>query len=286
MSTAQPQQEQDRERSPPATRAAALVALQGISITFGNQPVLRDIRLAVERGQTLVVIGESGCGKTVLLKLIIGLLQPTSGRVVFDGRVLAELSDQELTRQRLRFGFLFQGAALFDSLTVFENVAFGLREQGRHSEQEIEERVRQRLQEVGLPLEVEAKKPAELSGGMKKRVGLARALAVGPEVMLYDEPTTGLDPIMSDVINELILQTRRQHPVTSIVVTHDMRTVQKVADRVVMLHPLVRLGPGESQILFDGSPAELQDCPDMRVRQFVQGEARERLKEIAGNGED
>jgi phospholipid/cholesterol/gamma-HCH transport system ATP-binding protein len=204
---------------------------------------------------------------------------------LFDDRVLIDLGDQELTRQRLRFGFLFQGAALFDSLTVFENVAFGLRELGRDSERQIGEQVRQRLQEVGLPLEAESKKPAELSGGMKKRVGLARALAINPEVMLYDEPTTGLDPIMSDVINELILQTRRRHPVTSIVVTHDMRTVQKVADRIVMLHPLARLKPGEKQILFDGSPAELQNCPDTRVRQFVEGEARERLMEIARNGE-
>jgi phospholipid/cholesterol/gamma-HCH transport system ATP-binding protein len=262
-----------------------LIALERVSLRFGSQRVLRDIDLGVERGQTLVVIGESGCGKTVLLKLIIALLQPTSGRVVFDGRVLAELSERELTQQRLRFGFLFQGAALFDSLTVFENVAFSLRELARHTEREIEERVRQRLQEVGLPAEVESKKPAELSGGMKKRVGLARALAIDPEVMLYDEPTTGLDPIMSDVINELILQTRRRHPVTSIVVTHDMRTVQKVADRVVMLHPLARLKPGEDQILFDGSPAELQHFQDMRVRQFIAGEARERLMELARNEE-
>jgi phospholipid/cholesterol/gamma-HCH transport system ATP-binding protein len=263
-----------------------LVALERVSVQFGNHVVLRDIHLAVQRGETLVVIGESGCGKTVLLKLIISLLLPTSGRVLFDGRVLARLSDHELTQQRLRFGFLFQGAALFDSLTVFENVAFSLREQGRHTEQEIEERVRQRLQEVGLPTEVEPKKPAELSGGMKKRVGLARALAIDPEVMLYDEPTTGLDPIMSDVINELIVQTRRRRPVTSIVVTHDMRTVQKVADRVVMLHPLARLGPKENQIMFDGSPAELERSSDPRVRQFIQGEARERLREIARNGGD
>src|SRR5437660_2251908 len=244
MSATRPQREPDREPSPLATRSAPLVALEHVSVTFRNQHVLRDVHLTVERGQTLVVIGESGCGKTVLLKLIISLLLPTSGRVLFDGRVLAQLSDRELTRQRLRFGFLFQGAALFDSLTVFENVAFGLREQGRHTEHEIEEIVRQRLGEVGMPAEVEPKKPAELSGGMKKRVGLARALAIDPEVMLYDEPTTGLDPIMSDVINELILQTRRRRPVTSIVVTHDMKTVQKVADRIVMLYPLSRLPPG------------------------------------------
>src|SRR5262249_48587048 len=251
---------------------------------FGPQRVLHDISLAIPRGQTLVVIGESGCGKTVLLKLIIGLLRPTTGQVTFDGQALADLSDRELTRQRLRFGFLFQGAALFDSLNVFDNVAFGLRTQGQRVETEIREIVRQRLQEVGLPGDVEAKKPGELSGGMKKRVGLARALALNPEVMLYDEPTTGLDPIMTDVINELILQTRQRHPVTSIVVTHEMKTVLKVADRIVMLYPLARLKPGESQILFDGTASQLRQCPDPRVGQFVEGEARERLTELARNG--
>jgi phospholipid/cholesterol/gamma-HCH transport system ATP-binding protein len=216
----------------------------------------------------------------VLLKLIIGLLRPTEGRVVFDGKVLGDLPERELTRQRLRFGFLFQGAALFDSLTVYDNVAFGLRAQGR-PEAEIAEVVRQRLMEVGLPAGVTGKKPAELSGGMKKRVGLARALALDPEVMLYDEPTTGLDPIMTDVINELVLQTRQRHPVTSVVVTHEMKTVKKCADRVVMLYPLSRLGPDERQVLFDGPPAELSACPDARVLQFIEGEARDRLQELA-----
>jgi phospholipid/cholesterol/gamma-HCH transport system ATP-binding protein len=228
----------------------------------------------------LVVIGESGCGKTVLLKLIIGLLRPTAGKVIFDGKVLVDLSDHELTQQRLRFGFLFQGAALFDSLSVFDNVAFGLRAQGKRPEAEIKEIVRQRIQEVGLPEGIVLKKPAELSGGMKKRVGLARALAVDPEVMLYDEPTTGLDPIMSDVINELILQTRQRRPVTSIVVTHDMKTAFKVADRVWMLYPLSHLRPGEEQVIFDGTPEHLRDFPDPRVRQFVEGEAKDRLREI------
>jgi phospholipid/cholesterol/gamma-HCH transport system ATP-binding protein len=251
---------------------------------FGHQQVLRDLSLAVPRGQTLAVIGESGCGKTVLLKLVIGLLRPTMGRVTFDDRMLADLGDRELTEQRLRFGFLFQGAALFDSMTVYDNVAFSLRHTGRHVEAEICERVRQRLKEVGLRPEVEDKKPAELSGGMKKRVGLARALVVDPEVMLYDEPTTGLDPIMSDAINELILQVRQRRPVTSIVVTHDLKTVQKVADRVVMLYPLTRLKADESQVLFDGSAAELETAPDPRVQQFVQGVARERISELAGNG--
>jgi phospholipid/cholesterol/gamma-HCH transport system ATP-binding protein len=246
-----------------------LIRFEQVSMEFGSQQVLREISLDIHKEQTLVVIGESGCGKTVLLKLIIGLLRPTSGRVVFDGRVLVDLGDRALTRQRLRFGFLFQGAALFDSLNVYNNVAFGLREQGRLREAEIGDHVRQRLQEVGLSAEVEKKMPAELSGGMKKRVGLARALAVNPEVMLYDEPTTGLDPIMGDVINDLILQTRRRHPVTSIVVTHDMKTVQRIADRVVMLHPLARLEPGEKQILFDGSPDDLKASPDPRVQQFT-----------------
>jgi phospholipid/cholesterol/gamma-HCH transport system ATP-binding protein len=283
MSSILPQPLPDTLPSTPTSRDS-LITLDQVSMLFGRQPVLRDLSLAVECGQTLVVIGESGCGKTVLLKLLIALLRPTSGRITFDGQVLAELPDPELTRQRLRFGFLFQGAALFDSLNVFDNVAFGLRAQKRFVEAEIRERVRQRLQEVGLPRSVEHQMPAELSGGMKKRVGLARALALDPEVMLYDEPTTGLDPIMSDVINELILQTRRQRPLTSIVVTHDMKTAQKVADRVVMLYPLARLLPGESQVLFDGSAEELRRCAESRVRQFVEGEARERLREMARNG--
>jgi phospholipid/cholesterol/gamma-HCH transport system ATP-binding protein len=263
---------------------APLIVLDNVAITFGDQKVLAGISLDIAAGQTLVVIGESGCGKTVLLKLIIALLKPTHGTIAFDGRVLAELDERELTRQRRRFGFLFQGAALFDSMSVFDNVAFGLREQPQLKPADIANSVRQRLLEVGLPGEIERKKPAELSGGMKKRVGLARALALNPEVMLYDEPTTGLDPIMSDVINELILQTRQRHPVTSIVVTHDMKTAQKVADRVVMLYPLPRLGPGERQILFDGSPDQLRDCPDRRVRQFIHGEAGARLQEIAAGG--
>jgi phospholipid/cholesterol/gamma-HCH transport system ATP-binding protein len=267
-----------------ASPPSPLIVFEHASIQFGAHPVLRDVSLEVRRGETLAVIGESGCGKTVLLKLIVGLLRPTAGRVVFDGRALSELGERDLTAQRLRLGFLFQGAALFDSLSVYDNVAFGLRAHGRRPEAEIREIVRQRLQEVGLTSAVEAKMPAELSGGMRKRVGLARALALNPEVMLYDEPTTGLDPIMTDVINELILQARRQHPVTSIVVTHEMKTVQKVADRIVMLYPLERLKPSEKQVIFEGSPEGLRQCADTRVRQFVEGEARDRLVEMARNG--
>jgi phospholipid/cholesterol/gamma-HCH transport system ATP-binding protein len=271
------------DTNPPAVVSpppAPLIGLDDVGITFHHQSVLRGITLHIPRGQTLVVIGESGCGKTVLLKLLIGLLRPTNGHVFFDGRELTRLSDRELTQQRLRFGFLFQGAALFDSLTVYDNVAFGLREQRRLTEPQIRDVVRQRLQEVGLPAGVEPKKPAELSGGMRKRVGLARALAIDPEVMLYDEPTTGLDPIMTDVINELILQVRQRRPVTSVVVTHEMKTVYKVADRVVMFYPLSRLGPTEPQILFDGTPDELRQYGDERVRQFIEGEARDRLQEL------
>jgi len=269
------------EPAPSPAAAAPILAYEHVGIQFGPQRVLRDLDLAIPRGQTVAVIGESGCGKTVLLKLAIALLRPTAGRVLFDGQDLAGLGDRALTKQRLRFGFLFQGAALFDSLSVFDNVAFGLREQGKANEGQVRDVVRQRLQEVGLPEAVAGKKPAELSGGMRKRVGLARALALDPEVMLYDEPTTGLDPIMTDVINELILQTRKQRPITSLVVTHEMKTVYKVADRVVMLQPLGRLRPGEAQVIFDGPPERLRECADARVRQFIEGEARDRLRELA-----
>ena len=165
---------------------------------------------------------------------------------MFDGQDLARLGERALTRERIRFGFVFQQAALFDSMTIAQNVAFPLRQHTRKSAAEIDEIVVARLAEVGLPESVRFKKPAELSGGMRKRVGLARALALEPEVVLYDEPTTGLDPIMSDVINELILGTRRRHPVTSVIVTHDMRSAQRVADRIVMLYPLARLNEGRA----------------------------------------
>jgi phospholipid/cholesterol/gamma-HCH transport system ATP-binding protein len=259
-----------------------LVRIEQMGVRFGRQQVLRDIDLRVARGQTVAIIGESGCGKTVLLKTIIGLLRPSQGAVYFDGRDINGLSQKDLTQTRIRFGFLFQQAALFDSMTVAQNVAFPLRQHSSRPEQEIREIVVARLAEVGLPETVLGRKPAELSGGMRKRVGLARALALEPELMLYDEPTTGLDPIMSDVINELILSTRRRHPVTSIVVTHDMRTAQKVADRVVMLYPLSRLAPREPQVLYDGPPAEIDSASERRVRQFVQGEAGERLMELRG----
>jgi phospholipid/cholesterol/gamma-HCH transport system ATP-binding protein len=257
-----------------------LIRLSGLGVSFGRQSVLRDVSFSVDRGQTVAVIGESGCGKTVLLKTLIGLVRPSRGAVYFDGQDLACLGERELTQQRARYGFLFQQAALFDSMTIAQNVAFPLRQHTRQSPEEIHQTVVARLGEVGLPESVLPRKPAELSGGMRKRVGLARALVLEPELLLYDEPTTGLDPIMSDVINELILSTRRQHPVTSIVVTHDMRTATKVADRIVMLYPLARLRPGEPQILYDGPAADIHRSADPRVTQFVRGEAGERLSEM------
>ena len=258
----------------------SLVEVQDLTVEFGQQLVLRDVNLTIPVGQTLVLVGESGCGKTVLMKSIIGLVAPTRGKVFFDGQDINRLNDRQLSTTRLRFGFVFQNAALFDSMTIGQNVAFPLRQMGRFNQAEIREEVLSRLSEVGLPDDVVYKKPAELSGGMRKRVGLARALIMKPELMMYDEPTTGLDPIMSDVINELILRTRRRNPVTSIVVTHDMNTARKVADRIVMLYPRTRLEEHESQIIFDGTPTELEQTRDRRVQQFVNGEAGERLMEL------
>ena len=259
-----------------------LISLQNVGVQFGRQEVLRNLSFDIMPHETVALIGESGCGKSVTLKLIVGLLKPTTGEVYFEGRPVQKLKERDLVAMRLRVGFLFQGAALFDSLNVFENVSFGPRAKGGMTEAQLEERVRDRLQEVGLPPSVEKKMPAELSGGMRKRVGLARALALDPDAMLYDEPTTGLDPIMTDVINELILQTRKRRPMTSLIVTHEMRTVQRVADRAIMLYPRSRLEEHEPQAIYDGPAAGIAETADPRVGQFVRGEARDRLTEIKG----
>ena len=266
--------------SPAGASAEPLIRMEELVVRFGRHEVLRRLNLSVARGETVAIIGESGCGKTVLLKAIIGLLRPAHGTVYFDGQDIFKLKEKALTQARIRFGFLFQQAALFDSMTIAQNVAFPLRQHSGRSSREIQEIVIARLTEVGLPVNVLGKKPAQLSGGMRKRVGLARALALEPELMLYDEPTTGLDPIMSDVINELILSARRHHPVTSIVVTHDMRTAQRVADRVVMLYPITRLHRGEPQVIYDGPPDRMEAASDRRIRQFIRGEAGERLMEM------
>ena len=257
-----------------------LLRVDSLGVRFGSQQVLRNISLELAAGDTLVVLGESGCGKTVLLKTMIGLVRHASGDILFEGRSLTRMSDRQLAHLRTRYGFVFQGAALFDSLSIAENIAFPLREHTQIHESAVQEIVTALVDEVGLPRSVLVKKPVELSGGMRKRAGLARALALDPNLVLYDEPTTGLDPIMTDVINELILRVRLRPAVTSVVVTHDMQTARKVADRVIMLYPLFRLRPDESQIVFDGTPDELDRSTDPRIRQFVEGRAGARLMEL------
>lgn len=259
----------------------SIIELRGISRSFGSQQVLRNVTLDVRAGETVCLIGESGCGKSVTMKIMASLMQPTSGEVLWNGVSINDRTDEELVRDRLRFGYLFQGAALFDSLSVFENIAFGLRQNTKMSDAFLEEIVAERLKDVGMSPASARKMPSELSGGMRKRVGLARTLALMPDIILYDEPTTGLDPIMIDVINTLIMKTRKRRPVTSVVVTHEMSTVRKVADRVIMFYPLSRLEPGESQIVFEGTPEEAFSSEDPRVSQFVYGEAGERMQELA-----
>ena len=263
-----------------ATTAEPLLLIDSLSITFGDQQILRDISLKLTSGETLVILGESGCGKTVLLKTMIGLIQPTKGDIRFEDTSLAVMTERELAHLRTRYGFVFQGAALFDSATVADNIAFPLREHTQLDEDEISKIVAELVAEVGLPRAVLTKKPVELSGGMRKRAGLARALALDPQLVLYDEPTTGLDPIMSDVINELILRVHQRPETTNVVVTHDMTTAHKVADRIIMLYPLSRLNQGESQIIFNDTPEDLDGSKDPRVQQFVEGKAGQRLNEL------
>jgi phospholipid/cholesterol/gamma-HCH transport system ATP-binding protein len=244
----------------------SLIELRHVSKRFGSLVVLNGVTLRIEEGQSLVVIGASGTGKSVLLKHIVGLLRPDNGEVWFDDQRIDNLPERKLSELRTNFGFLFQMGALFDSLNVHDNVAFPLVEHTPKSPDEINKIVRQKLAMIGLP-EAGPKMPGELSGGQKKRVALARAIALGPRVILYDEPTTGLDPIRSDVINELILKLKRELNVTSIVVTHDMNSAFKVGDRIVMLH--------EGGIVFDGTPEEVRRSEEPIVKRFVLGEAGE-----------
>ena len=263
------------------------LAAEDVSVGFDGSWILRNIDVDIRGGQTVAVIGESGCGKTVFMKTLVGLIRPTRGVIRVDDGVVASMNVKQMRSFRRRFGFVFQNAALFDSLSIFDNVAFPVIQNETTRGDELTRRVHQHLAEVGLSPDVLNKFPAELSGGMRKRVGLARALILNPRVIVYDEPTTGLDPIMSDVINELMLDVRRRYPVTSIIVTHDMHTVRKVADRVLMFFPRRRLGdPDEPQILFDGPPGDLDHAEDARVRQFVRGEAGARLSEMASGWDE
>jgi phospholipid/cholesterol/gamma-HCH transport system ATP-binding protein len=257
-----------------------VLRLDAVSRSFGSQVVLKDISFSIRRGDTHAVIGESGCGKSVTLKLMMALMEPTAGEVHWFGQPLSQRSEKQIDSERLRFGFLFQNAALFDSMTVFDNVAFGLRQNMNLPDSDVHDRVIERLQEVGLPAITAPKMPSELSGGMRKRVALARALVLEPDVMFYDEPTTGLDPIMSDVINELILRVRERREVTSVVVTHDMNTVRRVANAVTMLYPRALLNDEDSQVIFDGDVNGLFQSDEERIASFVCGDAGSRIAQM------
>jgi phospholipid/cholesterol/gamma-HCH transport system ATP-binding protein len=241
-----------------------LIVLKNLTKRFGNNIVLDDISLAIEKGKTTVVIGPSGCGKSVLLKHMIVLLRPTSGEVYFKRQRIDNINEQSLTSVRAHFGYLFQAGALFDSLSVAENIMFPVRQHCQITRfSAVEELVRNKLKMVGLD-GLQRFFPANLSGGQRKRVALARAIALDPEVILYDEPTTGLDPIRSDVINELILKLRKELGVTGMAVTHDMKSAYKIADRIVMLH--------HGKIIADGDADYIKNHPDPVVQQFIKGE--------------
>ena len=243
-----------------------MIRIRGLSKKLGRKQVLDGLDLDIPTGLTIVIMGRSGTGKSVLLKHIIGLMKPDAGTIEVDGELMTGVSEHDLNEVRIRFGMLFQGAALFDSLTVGENIALPLREHTRLSEADIKARVAERLAWVGLS-GVQEMKPASLSGGMRKRVGLARAIAMDPAYILYDEPTTGLDPIMSDVINKLIRSLQHRIGVTSIVVTHDLHSAWHVGDRLALLH--------EGKVVFTGTPSEAKETSDERVRQFIEGRSEE-----------
>jgi phospholipid/cholesterol/gamma-HCH transport system ATP-binding protein len=238
--------------------------------SFGPKEVLRGVNLTIKKGETMVVIGQSGSGKSVLIKHLIGLLKPDSGEIYIDDVEMTRLNDDELMRITRKFGLLFQGAALFDSMTVAENVRFGVERYTRLSEEEICVRVTESLGLVGLG-GAEGLMPHELSGGMKKRVGLARAIAYRPEIMLYDEPSTGIDPIRADAINDLINKLKRDLGITSVAITHDMVSSYKIADRIAMLY--------NGEIIEVGTPAEIRGSENAIIQQFIHGQAEGPIKD-------
>jgi phospholipid/cholesterol/gamma-HCH transport system ATP-binding protein len=241
-----------------------MIEVRYLRKTFKTQTVLDGVSFRIENGESVAIIGRSGGGKSVLLKHLIGLLQPDSGEVLIDGENIVEMNERQLLRVRRKFGMLFQNAALFDSMTVAENVAFGLRRHEHLTEGEIAKKVAYALEVVDLP-GTQNKQPAELSGGMKKRVGLARAIVYEPRIVLYDEPTTGLDPIVSDSIDELMAAVRDRLHVTSVIVTHDMRSARRLGQHIIMLH--------RGKIHANGPPDEIFNSQDPIVRQFVDGVA-------------
>ncbi len=246
-----------------------MIQIKGLTKAFGTKTVLNGVDLEIEDGKITVIIGRSGGGKSVLLKHIIGLLKPDKGHIYLDGTDITELRERELNEIRKRFGMLFQGAALFDSMTVGENVGFALREHTDASDEVIEQSVRDKLERVGLK-DVEQMMPADLSGGMMKRVGLARAIIMDPEIVLFDEPTTGLDPIMSASIADLVLETQRSLKTTYVLITHDMPFTYRIADKIAMLH--------EGQIIATGTVQEMKNNPDPVLRQFLEGRSEGPVK--------
>jgi len=239
-----------------------MIEARELKKSFGPQTVLDGVNLRIESGESVVIIGRSGGGKSVLLKLLIGLIQPDAGEVLIDGDKITGLSERQLIQVRTKFGMLFQSAALFDSMTVAENIAFPLRREKHLTDEELNVRVTDALEMVDLP-GTEKKRPSELSGGMRKRLGLARAIVYRPQIVLYDEPTTGLDPIVSDSIDQLIIRVRDRLHVTSVVVTHDMRSARRVGQRILMLH--------EGKIYAEGTPEEIFSSADPIVHNFVNG---------------
>lgn len=239
-----------------------MISIRHVYQTFGSRQILKDVSLTVKDGETMVILGASGSGKSTLLKLIIGLLTPTSGEVLVDGKDMGRLSEEELNKARRNMGFVFQYSALFDSMNVKENVAFGLRMHTKLPEEEIDRIVKEKLHLVGLD-GIESLMPSSLSGGMKKRVSLARAIALEPKIILYDEPTAGLDPIRSTDISLLIKHTQKALHATSVVVTHDLKSAEMIADRMAFLY--------KGSFLAIGRPEDLKASEDERVRQFMEG---------------
>ena len=240
-----------------------IIEYQQINMAFDKKEILNDVSFAEQKGETLAVIGPSGSGKSTILRLLIGLLEPTGGKILINGQDVSLFDEDHWNSLRQKMGMVFQYSALFDFLSVGENVAFGLRQHTELSEAEIQKVVAERLEQVGLP-DTQAAYPAELSGGMKKRVSLARATALQPEIVLYDEPTAGLDPIMSENINDLIVKTRETMGVTSILVTHDMHSVFKVADRIALLY--------ETRIAAIGTVEEMRNNPHPVLQKFINGQ--------------
>ncbi len=250
-----------------------MIEIKELSKSFNSHKVLDGLNFEIDKGTTCVIIGRSGCGKSVLLKHIVGIMRPEAGQVFIDGKEVNKLRDKELDLLRMKIGMVFQGGALFDSMCVGENVGFGLIEHKRLKKREVFERVEESLSLVGLG-GIEHLMPAELSGGMKKRVALARAICIKPDIILYDEPTTGVDPITADSINELIKRLHDQLKVTSIVVTHDMKSAYKIADKIAMLY--------QGKIIAEGTPEEIQNTEHPVVHQFINGLAKGPITETLG----